>query len=130
MLQLEYWEGCEAVKGKLAGSGISFSDYRILRQPGRLPTVVWHSLDDQTLIFDNQGSTGGIERALDHTPSPTADVTDWSDGRVIEYKVTVREGTGIGVFFGRTAFLSIFKFQAQPPGVGRRQKRLGTAQRT
>ncbi|WP_158543688.1 hypothetical protein [Cohnella sp. OV330] len=111
VLKLEYWEGCEAVKGKLLGSGISFSAYRVLRQPGRLPTVVWHSPDDQTLTFGNQGSTGGIECALDHTPSPTADVTDWSDGRVVEYKVTVREGTGIGVFLGERRFCLFLNFK-------------------
>ena len=104
VLKLEYWDGCEAVKGKLASSGISFSSYRVLRQPGRLPSVIWQAQNDKTLSFDNQGSTGGIERELPHTSSPTASSLDWSDGRVIECTVKVKEGAGIGIFVGERRF--------------------------
>lgn len=111
VLKLEYWEGCEAVKGELLSNGIDFDAFGVLRQPGRLPPVVWRPRDRHTLDFINQGSTGGIERELPQADSAGADPTDLRDGRVIACTLRVAEGAGAGLYIGERRFCLFLNFR-------------------
>jgi hypothetical protein len=115
-LGLDYWPGCEALKGDVLSRGPLSETISGLPAAGRVPVIEW-TADADTLHATNQGGLHGVSWWADGG-RPSESYTDLSNGRVLEVGIRIREGRSLGIWIGRAnePSLAIF-FNAQMQAV-------------
>ncbi len=107
-LGLDYWPGCEKLKGELLSDRSLPGSVTPLKPAGRVPVIEWQ-VEDEVVQAQNQGGLHGIEWNV-RMGAPSTSPTDLRDGRILEAEVRIREGRSLGIWFGReeAAWLAIF----------------------
>ena len=98
-LGLDYWPGCDALKGRTLGDGVVDGALTPLEAAGQVPVIDW-STSNGSVQAVNQGGMNGVTWEV-KKEAPSLSYTDLSDGRILETGIRIREGRGLGFWFGQ-----------------------------
>jgi len=98
-LGLDYWTGCEGLKGTALGNGVLEGAIIPLKTAGQVPVIDW-SANNGSVQAVNRGGTHGVTWEVARG-KPSQSFTDLSDGRVLELGIRIRQGRGLGIWIGQ-----------------------------
>lgn len=95
-LGLDYWPGCEKLKASLLAKGVEEKKLHPLKTAGKVPVIEW-LIDNGSVKATNRGGAHG---AFWEIPlgKQSQSFTDLSDGRILETRVRIRRGRGLGIW--------------------------------
>lgn len=97
-LGLNYWFGCEGLKASLLAEGVQEEALRPLKAAGKVPVIEWSANDGSVEAVNRGGAQGASWEVPPGERSQS--FTDLSDGRVLETRVRIQQGRGLGIWIG------------------------------
>ena len=99
-LGLDYWDGCEQLKGPLLARGAEAVQVQADPPIGMRPLMTWATCDGD-VVAKHEGGSGCLAwKVAGDAPASTEAFTDLRDGVILETTVRLDSGRGLGVWIG------------------------------
>ncbi len=99
-LGLDYWPGCEKLKGAILARGVRPADVAPAKPVGARPVATWTVRDGDVFTQHDGGSSALAWMIPGNAPGKTEAFTHLCDGRIIETTIRIDAGRGLGIWLG------------------------------